>query len=198
MLRIVLGSTLTAAQTADPALQRLITQGRGSLARLLGDGACRYRLLGGDLHWDRVLIAFDGERALGFASFRYARRGPFALAWQPFRREFGILGGSWRFAGFCLSEWREWHYPFLLYGLRVVKAARRRGVASALLQACCAEALKQGVSDIDLEVPLHNTRAQRLYRKHGFVPRRRRWLAPLLGMRRALDAPCRSPHGARP
>ncbi|WP_028694867.1 GNAT family N-acetyltransferase [Pseudomonas cremoricolorata] len=198
MLRIVLGSTLTAAQTADPGLQRLITQGRGSLAVLLGDGACRYRLLGKDLHWDRVLIAFDGERALGFASFRYARRGPFALNWPPFRREFGVLGGSWRFAGFCLSEWREWHYPFLLYGLRVVKAARNHGVGSALVQACCAEALKHGVGAIDLEVPLGNTRAQQLYRKHGFVPRRRRWLAPLLGMRRALGSGTRPSQSATP
>ncbi|WP_049870587.1 GNAT family N-acetyltransferase [Pseudomonas cremoricolorata] len=198
MLRIVPGSTLTATQTADPSLQRLITQGRGSLARLLGDSACRYRLLGSDLHWDRVLIAFDGERALGFASFRYARRGPFALNWQPFRREFGVLGGCWRFAGFCLSEWREWHYPFLLYGLRVVKAARNRGVGSALVQACLAQALSLGATAVDLEVPLHNVRAQQLYRKHGFVARRRRWLTPLLGMRCALVASRRTSQRAAP
>lgn len=191
MLRIVPGSALTPTQAHDPALAQLLTQGRGSLAFLLGDGACRYRLLRESIHWDRVLLAFDGDTPVGFAALKHHRRGPFALHWRPFIREFGVLGGAARFFGFCLSEWREWGYPFLLYGLRVDKRARNHGVGSALVQACCDHALQAGFTEVDLEVPLDNARAQRLYLHNGFALRRRRWVPfpPVRGMHRMLRAP---------
>ncbi len=188
VVRIVLGANLAAERAADPALARLLTQGRGSLAFLIGDTACRHRLLGASIHWDRVLLAFEGDQVLGFAAFKHHRRGPFALHWRPFIREFGYLGGWLRFAGFCLSELREWRYPFLLYGLRVDKPARGRGVGSALVQACCAHAAAEGFARVDLEVPLDNPRARRLYLHNGFAPRRKRWVPfpPVRGMWRAL------------
>ena len=57
MVRIVLGSDLSPERAADPALARLLTEGRGSLAFLIGNTACRDRLLGSAIHWDRVLLA---------------------------------------------------------------------------------------------------------------------------------------------
>lgn len=188
MVHIVLGSDLAPERAADPALARLLAEGRGSLAFLIGNTACRYRLLGAAIHWDRVLLAFEGEQALGFAAFKHGRRGPFALHWRPFVREFGLLSGVVRFAGFCLSELREWRYPFLLYGLRVSKAVRQQGVGSALVQACCAQAAAQGFTRVELEVPLDNPRAQRLYLHNGFTPRRKRWVPfpPVRNMWRAL------------
>ncbi|MFG0415629.1 GNAT family N-acetyltransferase [Pseudomonas sp. zjy_8] len=188
MVRIVLGSDLSPERAADPALARLLTEGRGSLAFLIGNTACRYRLLGSAIHWDRVLLAFEGEQALGFAAFKHGRRGPFAWHWQPFVREFGLLSGWVRFIGFCLSELREWRYPFLLYGLRVSKAARQHGVGSALVQACCAHAAGQGFTQVELEVPLSNHRAQHLYLHNGFALRRKRWVPfpPVRNMWRAV------------
>ncbi|MDN5519736.1 MAG: GNAT family N-acetyltransferase [Pseudomonas sp.] len=187
-MHIVLGSDLAPERAADPALARLLAEGRGSLAFLIGNTACRYRLLGAAIHWDRVLLAFEGEQALGFAAFKHGRRGPFALHWRPFVHEFGLLSGLVRFAGFCLSELREWRYPFLLYGLRVSKAVRQQGVGSALVQACCAQAAAQGFTQVELEVPLDNPRAQRLYLHNGFTPRRKRWVPfpPVRNMWRAV------------
>ncbi|WP_313395477.1 MULTISPECIES: GNAT family N-acetyltransferase [unclassified Pseudomonas] len=188
MVHIVLGSDLAAERATDPALAQLLSQGRGSLAFLLGDSASRLRLLGAGIHWDRVLLAFDGERAVGFAAFKHARRGPFGLHWRPFVREFGLLAGSVRFAGFCLSELREWRYGFLLYGLRVERSARNLGIGQALVQACCTHAAGLGFARIDLEVPLNNPRARRLYQHNGFNLRRKRWvpLPPVRGMWRPL------------
>lgn len=188
MVHIVLGSDLAPERAADPALAHLLSQGRGSLAFLLGNAACRLRLLGAGIHWDRVLLAFDGERAVGFAAFKHGRRGPFGLHWRPFLREFGVLSGAVRFVGFCLSELREWRYPFLLYGLRVDKASRNHGVGSALVQACCAHAASLGFAHIELEVPLDNPRARRLYLHNGFALRRKRWVPfpPVRGMWRVL------------
>ncbi|HDS1736325.1 TPA: GNAT family N-acetyltransferase [Pseudomonas putida] len=188
MTEIVLGSNLTPQRAADPALARLLTQGRGSLAFLIGDPACRHRLLGESIQWDRVLLAFAGEQVVGFAAFKHHRRGPFALHWRPFVREFGLLAGWVRFIGFCLSELREWRYPFLLYGLRVDKPAREGGVGSALVQACCAHAAAQGFAQVELEVPLDNPRAKRLYLHNGFELRRRRLVPfpPVRGMWRGV------------
>lgn len=189
MLKIVLGSSLAPERTADPALSRVVTQGRGSLAFILGDTACRQRLLGNSIHWDRVLLAFEEDQPLGYVAFKHHLRGPFALRAQPFVEEFGRLQGWLRFAAFCLSEYREWRYSFLLYGLRVNKSARNKGVGSALVQACCAHAAQDGFKDVYLEVPLDNQRARELYLHNGFRLLRKRWVPfpPVRSMHRRAE-----------
>ncbi|WP_319801983.1 GNAT family N-acetyltransferase [Pseudomonas sp. JUb96] len=189
MVTIVLGSSLAPAQTADPALQRVVTQGRGSLAFILGNTACRQRLLGTCINWDRVLLAMEQGQALGYVAFKHHLRGPFALRVQPFVQEFGRIQGWVRFAAFCLSEYREWRYSFLLYGLRVNKPARNRGIGSALVQACCAQAAADGFKDVFLEVPLNNDRARALYLYNGFRLLRKRWVPfpPVRSMQRLAE-----------
>src|SRR5215471_14764878 len=44
-----------------------------------------------------------------------------------------------------------------------------RGTGSALLEALLAEAARQGCTEVFLEVRTDNMRAQRLYRRYGFV-----------------------------
>ncbi|HKS14101.1 MAG TPA: GNAT family N-acetyltransferase [Pseudomonas sp.] len=190
MLQILLGSSLGPARTADPALARLVTQGRGSLAFLIGDSECRQRLLGACINWDRVLLAFEQDHAVGYVAFKHDARGPFALRSKPFVREFGRVMGWLRFAGFCLSECREWRYPFLLYGLRVDKSARNQGVGSGLVQACCAHARMSGFREVFLEVPLDNDRARQLYLHNGFRLLRKRWVPfpPVRTMHRPMEA----------
>ncbi len=189
MVTIVLGSSLAPAQTADPALQRVVTQGRGSLAFLLGNTESRQRLLGSCINWDRVLLAMEEGKALGYVAFKHHLRGPYALRVQPFAQEFGKVQGWVRFAAFCLSEYREWRYSFLLYGLRVNKSARNRGIGSALVQACCAHAGAEGFKDVFLEVPLGNDRARALYLHNGFDLLRKRWVPfpPVRSMHRLAE-----------
>lgn len=186
MVAIVLGSSLTPDQITEPKLLNLVTDGRGSLAFIIGNSATRQRLLGDSIHWDRILLAFEDGQAVGYAALKYQMRGPFALRAKPFIREFGWFSGTLRFAAFCLSEWREWRYPFLLYGLRVRKSARNHGIASALLQACSKQAATCGFTAVYLEVPLTNDRARHLYLQNGFSMLRKRWLPwpPVRTMRR--------------
>ncbi|MHC6224594.1 GNAT family N-acetyltransferase [Pseudomonas sp. X10] len=190
MVKIVLGSSLAPEQTNDPALAQVVTQGRGSLAFILGDMACRQRLLGKSVHWDRVLLALEDNQAVGYVAFKHHRRGPFALRLQPFVREFGRVQGWLRFVAFCLSEYREWRYPFLLYGLRVDKTARNQGTGSALVHACCEHAAANGFKDVFLEVPLANERARNLYLHNGFRLLRQRWLPwpPVRAMHRRSES----------
>jgi ribosomal protein S18 acetylase RimI-like enzyme len=49
-------------------------------------------------------------------------------------------------------------------------AGRGRGTGSALIEAVCDLARERGHARVTLEVGDHNTPAQRLYARHGFVP----------------------------
>ncbi|WP_447902298.1 GNAT family N-acetyltransferase [Pseudomonas serbica] len=177
-VQIVLASN-TSEHT--PAIARWITSGRGSLKFILGDEDCRHRLLADGINWDRVLLAYRSDGAVGYATFKHHRRGPFSPGLRPFVREFGRLGGTLRYGLFMISECREWYYGFYLYGLRVHKVDRRQGVASALLQAVCARALDSEHEKIELEVQAKNLAARAFYAHHGFVSiRTMSWLSRLM------------------
>lgn len=177
-VQIVLASN-TSERT--PAIARWITSGRGSLKFILGDADCRHRLLADGINWDRVLLAYRSDGAVGYATFKHHRRGPFSPGLRPFVREFGRLGGTLRYGLFMISECREWYYGFYLYGLRVHKVDRRQGVASALLQAVCAQALDSEHEKIELEVQAKNLAARAFYAHHGFVSiRTMSWLSRLM------------------
>jgi len=177
-VQIVLASN-TSERT--PAIARWITSGRGSLKFILGDEDCRHRLLADGINWDRVLLAYRSDGAVGYATFKHHRRGPFSPGLRPFVREFGRLGGRLRYGLFMISECREWYYGFYLYGLRVHKVDRRQGVASALLQAVCAQALDSEHEKIELEVQAKNLAARAFYAHHGFVSiRTMSWLSRLM------------------
>jgi GNAT superfamily N-acetyltransferase len=166
-VQVVLASSLA---QRDPAIARWITAGRGSLAFILGDEDCRHRLLAQSINWDRVLLACQDGAPVGYASFKHQRRGPFSPGIRPFIHEFGRLGGSLRYGLFVISECREWYYGFYLYGLHVRKAARRQGVASALLQVAFDQALSLGHTKIELEVQVKNLAARAFYARHAFMP----------------------------
>jgi ribosomal protein S18 acetylase RimI-like enzyme len=177
-VQIVLASSLS---EREPAIARWITSGRGSLKFILGDEDCRHRLLADGINWDRVLLAYRSDGAVGYATFKHHRRGPFSPGLRPFVREFGRLGGTLRYGLFMISECREWYYGFYLYGLRVHKVDRRQGVASALLQAVCAQALDSEHEKIELEVQAKNLAARAFYAHHGFVSiRTMSWLSRLM------------------
>ena len=190
LARVVVASTLPAI---DERWVRMVTRGRGSLAWVLGNAACRYRLFRNAIDWDRVLLAFHGEQAVGYAAFKHGRRGPFAPPVASFIAEFGAIMGRVRFALFRLSEWREGRYTCLLHGLRVEKAARRQGVATALIAELCRQAAALGAARLDLEVRRDNQPARQLYEKRGFVHSLPCWARglPIIRLHRPLtgDAP---------
>lgn len=193
-LRIALGSSLP---EPDDSIARMITSGRGSLSFILGDEACRYRLLAESINWDRILIAYRDCTAQGYAAFKHHRRGPFSPGVGPFVREFGWTRGGLRYLLFVITECREWSFGFYLYGLHVIKQARYQGIAKSLLTEIYDQARQSGHDRVELEVQVKNQRAQRLYTQQGFSRVRTtpvNWLGRLLpfpavvNMRRSLSA----------
>jgi ribosomal protein S18 acetylase RimI-like enzyme len=75
--------------------------------------------------------------------------------------------------GYALISFRKNSRSARLYSL-AAQAEAGRGVGSALLQACEAEARARGCAALRLEVNERNARAVRLYERNGFIRAGRR------------------------
>lgn len=164
----------------DGALvMRHVSGGRAALQFFLGPPERRARLFAGAVNRDRVIGAVGEGKSLGFASFKLAGRGPYAPKLIAFRKEYGLLRGLFLFAVFAITEIRDRSPDFYLYGLNVVAEERRRGVASALLDAVALVAARAGCDTIALEVGVENEKAVNLYLSKGYVAKKVFSLGPL-------------------
>jgi ribosomal protein S18 acetylase RimI-like enzyme len=97
-----------------------------------------------------LLIARDGERAVGYAVTRVMESGP---------------------------EWRDaWVMPPTMAELEtlvVLPELRNTGLGTRMLDAVEAELDRQGISEVIVGIVAGNDAAQRLYERRGFRPR---WL----------------------
>jgi ribosomal protein S18 acetylase RimI-like enzyme len=119
---------------------------------------------------DHVLIATaqDGS-LLGLAGFK-TPKGSFAMGNpQALRQFYGPWGGLWRKVLLGLLSSEVDNDNFLIDGICVAPQARGQGIGTALLHALCDQAQARGYSGVRLDVIATNTRAQRLYRREGFV-----------------------------
>lgn len=160
----------------DESARRLLARGRGSMGFILGDGNTRYRLLADSLRWQQVILAMDGNRAIGFASFKCrGRGGPYAPSLKHFLKTHG-WSALWRYPAFLLSESRDIGSGFYLYGVKVDKRYRGHGVSKILLDAVHKEARRRKATYIDLEVTDKHGRAQQIYERYGYKLRKTRRL----------------------
>ena len=146
----------------------MLATGRGTLAFLLGEQDARFRLLSSGVNWDRVFLAKLDGRIVGFLAFQWENNGPYSPTLSDFSREFGKVSGLWRWGLYSLLEWRTWWRGFYVYGLKTIPKARRRGVASALLNAAEYYAKNLGAKAVELEVHDANERAFAFYRAQGY------------------------------
>lgn len=160
------------AVEAGEAAQHLVATGRGLLKFVLGDEAQRFCLLAGHIHWPYVVLAFQGDRVVGFAAIKRYGRGPYAPGFQAFSKTFGFWSGGWRWLLFVLLELRGWRSECYLYGLKVLPELRRQGIATALIEAVLQRAAEEGVRRLELEVSDRHTGARSLYLKQGFQEER--------------------------
>ena len=154
-------------QAQTDALNLLAT-GRGSLAFLLGDEHSRFRLFSGRINWDRVLLARQDDRTVGFLAFQWVGEGPYSPKLADFMREFGPVSGFFRCMANHVLEWRNRRQGFYVYGLKIIPEARRSGIASALLAAAECHARTLNANSVELEVYDTNTGALAFYRAHGY------------------------------
>jgi [ribosomal protein S18]-alanine N-acetyltransferase len=106
------------------------------------------RAVFGDEAWTRQMLA--GE-----------------LQQQPASRCYLVADDAGCIAGYAGLLGAGWQGDVLT--LAVATTRWGNGIGSALLEALLAEAARRGCTEVFLEVRADNTRAQRLYRRHGFT-----------------------------
>jgi ribosomal-protein-alanine acetyltransferase len=101
----------------------------------------------------------------------------------------GVSDGS--LVGFAAASWLPPEAAAEIEGLVVDEKYRRRGFASALIQACMERAAHAGASHMSLEVRASNAAALGLYQRHGFsaVGRRRAYYSAPVEDAVLLQAP---------
>lgn len=138
---------------------------------------------------DRVLAAVGPDRQLlGVVALRVAAGG--LIDARPAARG-TILGPAarWRDRAAALVPSPPATCDAVLDGLVVMPAARRQGVAAALVGAAATSARRQGYPGLRAEVAACNVQALRLYRRLGFQPAgrvRTGWLRHALVLRLPL------------
>ncbi|WP_298397394.1 GNAT family N-acetyltransferase [uncultured Azonexus sp.] len=155
------------------AFREMVARGRGSLRFFLGDRASRQAVFADKLVPERILVARLNGVPAGYLGFQYGGAGPYAPDLRAFCRSFGVFSGLWRCVLFRFFEARTRHLGFYVYGLKVSRWARRRGVASALMLAAEAQARLLGAAEVFLEVHLENAGAREFYESLGYVRARR-------------------------
>lgn len=140
------------------------------LGRVLGSDGRAVAFLESVIRADHVLIAAaqDGS-LLGLAGFK-TPQGSFAMGNpQALRQFYGPWGGLWRKLLLGLLSSEVDNDNFLIDGICVAPQAQGKGIGTALLRALCDQAQARGYSGVRLDVIATNTRAQRLYRREGYV-----------------------------
>lgn len=150
---------------------RLYWQAFGpKLGMVLGPERRALAFLESVIRADHVLIVTskDGQ-LLGLAGFK-TPKGSFAMGNPAALRQFyGPWGGFWRKHLLGLLSSEVDNDNFLIDGICVAPQARGQGIGTALLSGLNDQGQARGYPAVRLDVVATNTRAQRLYRREGFV-----------------------------
>lgn len=152
----------------------------GKLGTVLGPENRALRFIAATLRPDHCFTATDAEgRLLGIAGFKSPEGAFVGGSPAEMRAVYGRIGAAWRSAALWMLSHEVDNHRFLVDGIAVTRAARGRGIGTALLEALCAEGRARGYASIRLEVIDSNWRARALYERQGFLPVRTEPLGPL-------------------
>lgn len=133
------------------------------------DEATGRMVVRGALRSDRLLVARQADRVVGVCGFYHAGTGAADLGWARLRESLSVPAALR--ARLVLSVLSRSDRPdaLVLDGICVDRAARGRGIGTALLSAAAGRARKIGASTVQLSVIDTNPRARALYERHGFT-----------------------------
>ncbi len=143
----------------------------GKLGRVMGPDARALAFLERAINPRQALVALDDDGSLlGLAGFKTPEGGFVDGTFGMMRRVYGTWGALWRgFALHLLSREVD-NRRFLMDGICVTRAARGRGVGTALIAGIVGLARAGDYPEVRLDVIDTNLRARALYERLGFLP----------------------------
>lgn len=147
----------------------LISSGKATLRFCVGNEEVQSRVFMNSINWDRVILARENGRAVGFLSFFKDGYGPFGVGRKSFTDEFGLISGTLRFCAYTVLEKRCAWPQCYVYKLAVVGGMRSAGIGSSMMACLIAHARAEGLRSIELDVFGQNTKATELYAGIGFL-----------------------------
>jgi ribosomal protein S18 acetylase RimI-like enzyme len=127
------------------------------------------RLLPNDLNANRVIVAIESGKMVGFAGLAYEGSNYMTFSMRDFRERFGPIGGFFRYLVYAAAGRPVSGRELVVDGLGVTESMRRRGIGSMLLDAVCRFASERGFHYVRLDVVDTNEPARRLYEQFGFT-----------------------------
>lgn len=146
----------------------LVSSGKATLRFCVGNEEVQSRVFMNSINWDRVIVARDNGRTVGFLSFFKAGYGPFGVGRKSFVDEFGSISGTLRFWAYTVLEKRCAWPQCYVYKVAVVGGMRSAGLGSSMLACLITHAKAEGLDSIELDVFGKNIKAAELYAGIGF------------------------------
>lgn len=130
-------------------------------------------ILAGSIALPFAVSALAGENLAGLAGF-HTRHGSLTggMGVRPLFRQLGLWGGLRATAVFSLFLRKPEEGELLMDGIAVRGDMRGRGIGTHLLDRLKRYARENGYSSVRLDVIDTNSRARRLYERHGFLATR--------------------------
>ncbi|MEM7439774.1 MAG: GNAT family N-acetyltransferase [Pseudomonadota bacterium] len=143
---------------------------RGKLGKLMGLDPLAITFFTAALDPNYVFTATDDTgKLIGLAGFKTAQGAFTDGSFADLQSVYGLWGAIWRAIMLGFFDRPVAPGILLMDAICVAKAARGQSVGTRLLDAIKAEAKRQGLSQVRLDVIDTNPRARALYEKQGFV-----------------------------
>ena len=163
----------------DQALELYLHALRDKLEPIIGLDSRALKVLGSNLAANRCMAAVCDQQLAGIIGTQTEKGGFLNPTLKSMVEVYGLAGGILRMFGLALLHHSTAADEIYVDGIAVRKEMRGRGVGSRLLEMLEETALKQGIRRLTLEVIDTNPRAEALYKRLGYVVRKRRIIWPL-------------------
>ena len=163
----------------DQAIQLYLHTLRDKLEPILGTDGRAQKAMKRNLVPDRCIVAVCKHQLVGILGIQTNQGSFLNPTLKTMIKTYGLPGGSLRMCGLALLHHSTAPDEIYVDGVAVLNDMRGNGIGSRLLDMAEAMALKKGIRTISLEVIDTNPRAEALYRRLGYIIKKRRTLWPL-------------------
>jgi ribosomal protein S18 acetylase RimI-like enzyme len=157
----------------------LLSAFREKLLPVLGDDERAHHVVKECINSTNCIAAMDDQKLVGLLGIRNNQGLFFRPTLKLMTTAYGVVGGLLRKACLALLEHATAPDEWYVFCVAVSEEARGQGIGSHLFARLEEQAIQNGATKISLQVINTNPRAEALYKRLGFVSRKRTTIWPL-------------------